>query len=146
MQNPCQKEKCDFKAKIAGWKNRAECVDKCVYKNVYGNTFLYAVQNTKGPAEAEPKICQQKRKWVRDLSWSAFGPSTGSGTLFIRFCLRLCAMISQVLLPRKANAATVLARALLSRRAATPQVENPLYIVECFRRCSEFSLALIFKS
>ena len=35
---------------------------KVVYKNVYENTFSYAIQNTKGPAEAEPKICQQKRR------------------------------------------------------------------------------------
>ena len=63
MQNPCQKEKCDFKAKIAGWRIRTICVDGCIYKIVYRKTFLYVVQNTKGPAGAEPKICQQKRKW-----------------------------------------------------------------------------------
>ena len=89
---PVPKGKCDFQAKIAGWRIRTICVDGYIYKIVYRNTFLYAVQNTKGPAEAEPKICQQKRKWVRDLSWNAFGPSTGSGTLFMRFCSLLYAM------------------------------------------------------
>ena len=59
---PVPKGKCDFQAKNAGLKNRTESVDKRIYKNVYGNTFLYAMQNTKGPAEAEPKICQQKRR------------------------------------------------------------------------------------
>ena len=60
---PVPKGKYDFQAKIAGWRIRARCVDGCIYKIVYRNTFLYAVQNKKGPAEAEPKICQQKRKW-----------------------------------------------------------------------------------
>ena len=64
MQNPCQKEKCDFQAKFVGWRIRTICVDECVYKIVYRNTFSYAIQNTKGPATAEPKICQQKRKQI----------------------------------------------------------------------------------
>ena len=29
---------------------------KCIYKIVYRNTISYAVQNRKGPAEAEPEI------------------------------------------------------------------------------------------
>ena len=60
---PVPKGKCDFQAKIAGWRIRTICVDGCIYKIVYRNTFSYAMQNKKGPAEAEPKICQQKRKW-----------------------------------------------------------------------------------
>ena len=56
MQNPYQKEKCDFKAKIAGGRIRTICVDGCIYKIVYRNTFSYAMQNTKGPAEAEPEL------------------------------------------------------------------------------------------
>ena len=59
---PVPKGKCDFQAKIAGWRIRTICVDGCIYKIVYRNTFSYAMQNKKGPAGAEPKICQQKRK------------------------------------------------------------------------------------
>ena len=83
---PVPKGKCDFQAKIAGWRIRAICVDGCIYKIVYRNAFSYAMQNTKGPASAGPKNLRQKCKWVCDLSWNAFGLSTGSGTLFIRFC------------------------------------------------------------
>ena len=50
------------------------------------------MQNTKGPAEAEPELFSKNANGVRGLSWNAFGPSTGSGTLFIRFCSRLYAM------------------------------------------------------
>ena len=83
---PVPKGKCDFQAKIAGWRIRAICVDECIYKIVYRNTFSYAMQNKKGPAEAEPELFSKNANGVRGLSWSAFGPSTGSGTLFIRFC------------------------------------------------------------
>ena len=40
---PVPKGKCDFQAKIAGWKNWTENVDECVYENVYRNTFLYSL-------------------------------------------------------------------------------------------------------
>ena len=50
------------------------------------------MQNKKGPAEAEPELFSKNANGVRGLSWSAFGPSTGSGTLFMRFCSRLYAI------------------------------------------------------
>ena len=69
-QNPCQKEKCDFQAKIAGRRIRAICVDGYIYKIVYGNTFSYAIQNTKGPAEAEPELFSKNADgcWVDCLA------------------------------------------------------------------------------
>ena len=84
--------------------------------------FCISCKTEKAPPKRSLKFFQQKRKWVRDLSWNAFGPSTGSGTLFIRFCSWLYTMISQVLLLLKASVADKLACPLPSRRAATPQV------------------------
>ena len=57
---PVPKGKCDFQAKIAGWRIRTICVDGCIYEIVYRNTFSYVAQNTKGPAEAEPKKSSAK--------------------------------------------------------------------------------------
>ena len=46
--------------KNAGWRIRAICVDGYIYKIVSRNTFSYAIQNTKDPAEAEPKKSSAK--------------------------------------------------------------------------------------
>ena len=58
MQNPCQKENAIFRQKSQGEKIRT----KYIYKIVCENTFSYAIQNTKGPAEAEPEIFSAKRR------------------------------------------------------------------------------------
>ena len=67
---PVPKGKCDFQAKIAGWRIRAICVDGCIYKIVYRNAFSYAMQNTKGPAEAEPELFSKNADgcWVDCLA------------------------------------------------------------------------------
>ena len=125
---PVPKGKCDFQAKIAGWKNWTENVDECVYENVYGNTFLYAVQNTKGPAEAEPKNLQQKRRRLLgglprslcSLAMTFQGLTVTTGERRDRACTGQSEPPSRQpygCTATKANAATVLARALLSRRA-----------------------------
>ena len=69
---PVPKGKCDFQAKIAGWRIRTICVDGFIYKIVCENTFSYVAQNTKGPAEAEPKIFSAKTQtaveWIATLA------------------------------------------------------------------------------
>ena len=59
---PVPKGKCDFQAKIAGWRIRTICVDGCIYKIVYRNTFSYAMQNKKAPPRRSLKNLQQKRR------------------------------------------------------------------------------------
>ena len=100
----------DFPGHTAICKTRAKRKNVIFRQNSQGGELgLYALMDTytksytkihfrmrcktqKAPPKRSLKFVSKNANGVRGLSWNAFGPSTGSGTLFIRFCSRLYAM------------------------------------------------------
>ena len=91
------------------------------------------MQNKKGPATAEPKICQQKRKWGSWFIVECFRPFDRLRDLvYTLLFTALCDDFTQSYCARRRESrASLLAHDRAEKQAA--EGCNPLYIVEYFR-------------
>ena len=86
VQNPCQKENAIFRQKSQGGELGLYALMDAYTKSYTEIHFRMRCKTKKAPPKRSLKFVSKNANGVRGLSWSAFGPSTGSGTLFIRFC------------------------------------------------------------
>ena len=83
MQNPCQKENALFEQKPQGGKLGLYALMDSYTKSYTEIHFRMRCKTQKAPPKRSLKFVSTNANGVRGLSWNAFGPSTGSGTLFI---------------------------------------------------------------
>ena len=157
MQNPCQKENAFFEQKSQGGELGLYALMYAYTKSYTEIHFRMRCKTKKAPPQRSLKFVSKNANGVRGLSWNAFGPSTGSGALFMRFCLRLYAMTLRSLTAYEGESRGRARLHMTEPRSRQPKAAihciswnafgvlidgkysrderglNPLYIVECFR-------------
>ncbi len=89
MQKPCQKEKCIFEQKSQGKKTGLNVLINTYTKMYTEIHFRMRCKTQKAPPQRSLKFVSKNANGVRGLSWNTFGPSTGSGTLFVAMDLMI---------------------------------------------------------